>query len=61
MLNIWPVHFAFARQVFELAPSIAVSNVVLIDAIVLVVAVLASLQPAWKAARMDPITALRHV
>jgi putative ABC transport system permease protein len=25
------------------------------------VAVLASLQPAWKAARMDPITALRHV
>ena len=61
VLNIWPVHFAFARQVFELAPSIAVSNVVLIDAIVLVVAVLASLQPAWKAARMDPITALRHV
>jgi len=25
------------------------------------VAVLASLQPAWKASRMDPITALRHV
>jgi putative ABC transport system permease protein len=34
---------------------------VLIGSIVLVVAVLASLQPAWKAARMDPITALRHV
>jgi ABC-type lipoprotein release transport system permease subunit len=26
-----------------------------------VMALLASLQPAWKAARMDPITALRHV
>jgi len=28
---------------------------------VIVVAVLASLQPAWKASRMDPIDALRHV
>jgi putative ABC transport system permease protein len=35
--------------------------VVSIGAIVLAVAVLASLQPAWKAARMDPIAALRHV
>lgn len=60
-LNVWPVHFAFARQVFTLAPAIAASDVVLIGAIVLVMAVLASLQPAWKAARMDPITALRHV
>ncbi len=61
VLNIWPVHLAFARQVFELAPSIAASDVVLIGTIVLLVAAAASLQPAWKAARMDPITALRHV
>jgi putative ABC transport system permease protein len=60
-LNLWPVHIKFARQVFELAPAIAASDVVLIGVIVLVVAVLASLQPAWKAARMDPMTALRHV
>jgi putative ABC transport system permease protein len=33
----------------------------MIGGIVVVMAILASLQPAWKAARMDPITALRHV
>ena len=60
-LNLWPVHIKFARQVFALAPAIAASDVLLIGAIVLAVAALASLQPAWKAARMDPITALRHV
>jgi putative ABC transport system permease protein len=60
-LNLWPVHFAFARQTIQLAPSIAASSVLLIDGIVLAVAVAASLQPAWKASRMDPIAALRHV
>ena len=60
-LNIWPVHFAFARQIIQLAPSIAASDVFAIGGIVLAVAVAASLQPAWKASRMDPIIALRHV
>ena len=60
-MNVWPVRFNFGRQVIELAPSIAAGEVLLIGAIVLVIATLASLQPAWKAARMDPIAALRHV
>jgi putative ABC transport system permease protein len=61
-LNAWPVHFAFGRgQLLVLAPSLAAGEVLLIGAVVVVMAILASLQPAWKAARMDPITALRHV
>ena len=61
-LNVWPVHFQFGRdQQLVLAPSLAAADALMIGAIVVVMAVLASLQPAWKAARMDPITALRHV
>jgi putative ABC transport system permease protein len=62
VLNLWPVNFTFGRaQQLMLRPDISALDVVLVGAVVLVVAVAASLQPAWKAARMDPITALRHV
>jgi len=61
-LNVWPVHFQFGRdQQLVLAPALAAADALAIGAIVIVMAILASLQPAWKAARMDPITALRHV
>ena len=61
-LNVWPVHFTFGRQLeLVLAPSLAAADALAIAAVVIVIAMLASLQPAWKAARMDPITALRHV
>jgi len=61
-LNVWPVHFTFGRdQQLVLAPSLAAAEVLVISAVVVIMAILASLQPAWKAARMDPITALRHV
>jgi putative ABC transport system permease protein len=61
-LNVWPVQFTFGRdQQLVLAPSLAAAEVLVISAIVVIMAILASLQPAWKAARMDPITALRHV
>jgi putative ABC transport system permease protein len=61
-LNVWPVSFAFGRdQLLVLAPSLGAADALMIGGIVVVIAILASLQPAWKAARMDPITALRHV
>jgi putative ABC transport system permease protein len=61
-LNVWKIHFSFGmQQNLVLAPQIPASDVATIAALVVGVAVLASLQPAWKASRLDPILALRHV
>jgi putative ABC transport system permease protein len=61
-LNLYGVSFDFGRQKgLILHATIAPLDVLLISAIVIVVSVLASLQPAFKASRMEPIKALRHV
>jgi len=61
-LNIWKVTFNFGQQQgLVLSPTIGVADVLTIAAMVIVITLLASLQPAWKASRMDPVTALGHV
>ncbi len=61
-MNLSGIHFNFGRQEgLLLNPTIGTGDILIIVAIVLAIAVLGSLQPAWKAAKMDPITALRHV
>jgi len=61
-LNVWKISFTFGQQQnIVLAPWIGAADVMTIVGLVVAVAILASLQPAWKAARMDPIGALRHV
>ncbi len=61
-LNLSKITFSFGQQQgLLLAPTIGAHDVITIAAMVIGVAIVASLQPAWKASRMDPITALRHV
>jgi putative ABC transport system permease protein len=55
------ITFSFARQSFVLMPSLGGWDVLMVSLIVIVVAVLGSLQPAFRASRMEPIKALRHV
>jgi putative ABC transport system permease protein len=56
------IPFSFGRQEnLILTPTIGFADVATTAVLTVLVAVLASLQPAWKASRMDPITALRHV
>lgn len=61
VLNVWPLQFPFGRQVITLQPTLSVAEVTAVAGLVVGMAVLASLQPAWRASRMDPIQALRHV
>lgn len=61
-MNVSQISFDFGRQKgLLLSPTIGSIDVITVSVIVVGISVLASLQPAWKAARMDPITALRHV
>ena len=53
--------FDFGRQTgLVLSPSISVPDLLAVSAIVVLVAVAGSLQPALKASRMEPVEALRH-
>ncbi len=62
VLRAAQLSFDFGQQKgLILNPTIGMADMVSISAIVICIAVIGSLQPAWKAAKMDPITALRHV
>jgi len=62
ILNFRKITFAFGQQAaVVLAPTISPAEILLTSTLVVGVALLASLQPAWKASRMEPIQALRHV
>ena len=60
-LNLNPIVFAFGREQITLRPALELAEVAGVLGLAVLVSALASLQPAWRAARMDPIQALRHV
>lgn len=61
-LQTWKITFSFGQQQnLVLSPEIAVADIATVAGIVIAMALLASLQPAWKASRMNPVTALGHV
>jgi putative ABC transport system permease protein len=62
ILNIYKIEFAFGRMNnLLLAPSVSFIELFWLSVIVLSVSVFASLQPAWKASKMEPTDALGHV
>jgi putative ABC transport system permease protein len=53
--------FNFGRETgLVLSPRVDLAQMLIISAVVLVVAVMGTVQPAFKASRMEPVEALRH-
>ena len=61
-LNIYKISIAFGRQDnILLSPSVNITELLWVSCIVLLISIFASLQPAYKASRMEPVDALGHV
>ncbi len=62
IVNLSNITFSFGRQTgLVLSAKVSPMDMLVISLIVIVISVVASLQPAFKASRMEPIKALRHV
>jgi putative ABC transport system permease protein len=62
IINLIGIHFDFAQQKgLLLKAAFHPADLLTVSVIVIIVAVAASLQPAIKASKMEPIEALRHV
>jgi len=62
IINLSKITFNFGQQTgLLLTATITPADILTISVTVIIVSVIASLQPAFKASRMEPIKALRHV
>lgn len=62
IINMLKITYNFGQQSgLILQANVYPSDILVVSATVIIVAVIASLQPAFKASRMEPIKALRHI
>jgi putative ABC transport system permease protein len=61
IISVVKLNFKFGMMKFSLVPQIPIGEVAIILVIVVLISALASLQPALKASKMEPVEALRHV
>jgi putative ABC transport system permease protein len=61
VLHLVQLPVAMGQGTYLLAPTVEPLEVLTASLMVIVIAILASVQPAYKASRMEPIEALRHV
>jgi len=62
VINVSKITFSFGRQTgLILSAKVTPTDMLVVSLIVIVISMIASLQPAFKASRMEPIKALRHV
>ncbi|OGS59777.1 MAG: ABC transporter substrate-binding protein, partial [Elusimicrobia bacterium RIFOXYB2_FULL_62_6] len=61
LLQAVKLKFTFGAMDLMLAPAVPLAEMLLSLTVVVIISTLASLQPALKASRMEPVEALRHV
>ncbi len=62
LINLAEFHFSFGRmQGILLKTSVSIGELITVSIIVIIISILSSFQPAYKASKMEPVDALRHV
>ena len=62
LINIAEFHFSFGRMNdILLTTSVSPGELVTVSIIVIIISIISSFQPAYKASKMEPVDALRHV
>jgi len=62
LINVAEFHFSFGRMKdILLTTSISTGELITVSIIVIIISIVSSFQPAYKASKMEPVDALRHV